>query len=135
MNSLPEKDRFELISRNKLLKTIHKYEKKCPNTLLDIFKVGVKNRNCLEPTFDNYCSGIKASPNVDGFSELFGDSSSSETNPNPLFLFFKYVDGTTVDRAQRDLVCFSLLTLQRHFVNLDHSFIQTFFNESTTILV
>lgn len=103
LQNLPEKHRSALFSRNKLVKTIYNNEKRCPNTILDILRVGIKNRNCLEPTFENYCSAIKQSPNIDGFS-FFGDDTASEQNSNSLYLLFKYISGIATSEAQKDIV-------------------------------
>lgn len=100
---MPEKERIELISRNNLLRVIYRNERMCPNTFLDVFLIGVKNRNCLEPTLENYCTGMKYSPNIPDFS--FSGSPTPGTPTNELFLLFKYVQGTRITQAQRDIVC------------------------------
>lgn len=68
-----------------------------------MIRIGVENSNCIEPTLVNYCSGIKRSPNVDGF-DLFGSQPDAEDKPNPLYLLFKYIRGITTSQAQRDIV-------------------------------
>lgn len=104
------------------MKTIYENEKKCPNTFLDIYLVGIKNRNCLEPSSVNYCSAIKNSPNIDGFS-LFSDYKASEGKSNSMYLFFKYVSGNTIAKAQREIVCFSnLFTFGSYFSKNNYDF-------------
>lgn len=101
--SLSEHDRSEKIAHNKLLRIIYRNEQKCPNTFVDIIRIGVENRNCIEPTLENYCSAIKRSPNVDGF-DLFGSDADPEDKPNPLYLLFKYIRSASTSTVQRDLV-------------------------------